>query len=172
MIENILIIDTETTGLHPEKGAKLIEVGAVLFNVKYKAVLQCYSSLLPCDENPVEHINHINVEWTKSPYSIEEIDPILVNLANNSEAIVAHNAQFDKKFISLLKCGIYLLNHRWICTKNNFTWPVPLSRLRLEDICNAMGVPYIDAHRALQDCLLLAQCFAKVEDLQNRIDRC
>ena len=199
MIENILILDTETTGLSPEKGDKVIEIAAVLFNLKHKVVLQSFATLLPCLDNPVEKINHIKAEATQCKYAflneltkenIEEIwedpesqssiiydekitlDSILMEMSKYAEVCVAHNADFDKKFIATLPCGDQLLKKKWVCTKANFTWPVPLQRLRLEDICNGMKVPYVHAHRALADCLLLAQCFQKIEDLEQRFNRC
>jgi len=168
MIENILILDTETTGLDPSKGSKIIEVAATLFNIKHKIVLQNFSTLFPCDENPVERINHIKAEATRLNYSNIMTDTILMVMNANAQACVAHNAEFDKRFIASIPCGEVLLKNKWICTKANFTWPVPLQRLRLEDICNGMKVPYFEAHRALTDCLLLAQCFAKIDDLEER----
>lgn len=196
MIENILILDTETTGLDPAKGNKVIEIAVVLFNLKHKAVLQCFSTLLPCDENPCENINHISAESTRCTYpydreletTIETIwdDPhspttiitdewpdyfmqgILPFMADAAQAIVAHNAEFDRKFVASMPCCSELSERKWICTKKNFTWPVPLNRLRLEDICNAMGVPYVQAHRAMSDCMLMVQCFQKVQDLEER----
>lgn len=200
MIENVLILDTETTGLFPDKGDSIIEIAAVLFNVKHKTVLQCFSTLLPCVTNPVEKINHISAESTQCEYpfvskkflSVEEVrdiwnnpfsdetilydemvsyNYILSQMANSSQACIAHNAQFDRGFVKQLECGEHLLSKKWICTKRNFTWPVSLTRFRLEDICNAMGVSYLNAHRAMTDCLLIAQCFEKVEDLQVRINR-
>lgn len=197
MIENILIIDTETTGLSPEKGNEIIEIAAVIFNVKYKTVLQCFSTLLPCQSNPVENINHIKSESTQCEYAFKDdrsiiireshetekqitviyeeklnFNRMLMELANFCQICVAHNAEFDMKFIKKLPCGSTLLDKKWICTKKDFKWPVPLDRNRLQDICIAMGVPYLNAHRALADCFLLAQCFEKVEDLQERIDSC
>jgi DNA polymerase III epsilon subunit-like protein len=198
MIENILILDTETTGLSPEKGDIVIEIAAVLFNVKHKAILQSFSTLLPCIENPVEKINHISVAMTKCDYPFVDKNPdldelldnpvapfvvfhpdspitffdIIIEMSNSAQACVAHNAKFDKSFIATLRCGKHLLEKPWICTKANFTWPVALQRLRLEDICIAMRVPYIHAHRALADCLLLSQCFQNVSDLQERLDKC
>ncbi len=174
MIENILIIDTETTGLSPEKGAKLIEIAVVLFNVKHRSILQSYSTLLPCNENPVENINHIKADVTLSNFYLGLMDVTIRMMAYDAQVCVAHYAEFDKRFIATLPDTVrqIILDKPWICTKANFTWPVSLSRLRLEDICKAMGVPYINAHRALADCLLLAQCFEKVEDLEDRLSRC
>lgn len=171
MIENILIMDTETTGLDPSKGATVIEVGAILFNVKYKQPIQFYSTLFPCDENPVENINRIPACITKANYSLNLSDGMFISMADSAYAIVAHHAKFDKQFVKLLGCGNYLLNKKWICTKDNFVWPIPLQRFRLEDICFALKIPYVNAHRALSDCFLLAQCFQNVPDLQERFSR-
>lgn len=198
MIENILIVDTETTGLNPNKGHKVIEVAAVLYNVKHKSVLQCFSTLLPCETNPVEQINNIKADATRCTYpfvgkkaSSEEIEDawnnpetcstliyeekislnaILIEMSQACQAYVAHNAEFDKKFMATLPCGNHFINKRWICTQNQFRWPVQLSRRRLQDVCDRMGVSYTGAHRALVDCLLLAQCFSKIEDLQHRFN--
>ncbi len=172
MIENILILDTETTGLYPEKGAKLIEMAVVLYNLKYKCVLQSFATLLPCTENPVEDINHINPLATQCKYYYKETYETLKYMVYAAQCCVAHNASFDKRFTALLPnpYNEYLLNTRWICTLNDFKWPIDLPRKRLSDICEAMGVPYVDAHRALQDCFLLAQCFSKIEDLEVRFN--
>lgn len=198
MIENILIVDTETTGLHPNKGDKVIEVAAVLYNLKHKSVLQCFSTLLPCETNPVEQINNIKADATRCQYpfvgskaskeQIEEmwnnpnsaptgiyeekisLNAILIEMSQASQAYVAHNAEFDKKFMSTLPCGNHFSNKRWICTQNHFRWPVHLQRRRLQDICDRMGVNYVNAHRALADCLLLAQCFSKIDDLEHRFN--
>src|SRR6476469_3331899 len=183
MIENVLIIDTETTGLSPNNGAKLIEVAAVLFNVEHKTILQSFSTLLPCNENPVEHINNISVGSTQAKYAFRNktdaevfsdawknpdeatiiydepiaFGDIFIAMNAKADACIAHNAEFDKKFLATQPWGQHLLNNKWICTKENFTWPVPLTRFRQQDICQAMGVAYTNAHRALSDCLLLAQ---------------
>lgn len=198
MIENILIVDTETTGLDPRRGDKVIEVAAILFNLKHKTILQSFATLLPCETNPVEQINHIKAESTQCPYpfvgvktskeQVEEmwknpkaastgiyeekisLNAILIEMSEASQAYVAHNAEFDKKFMATLPCGTHFSNKRWICTKNHFRWPVYLQRRRLQDICDKMGVDYVNAHRALADCLLLAQCFSKIEDLEKRFN--
>ncbi len=170
-IETILIIDTETTGLHPDKDAELIEIGAVLYNIQHRAVLQSFSTLLPCDENPVENINGINAEVTRLNYAQGITYPTLAAMLYHADAIVAHNAQFDKKFLDTTSLMRDFNSKPWICTKDDFTWHVALFRKRLQDICLALQVPYIEAHRALNDCMLLAQCFNKVPDLVDRMNR-
>lgn len=172
MIENILIIDTETTGLDPAKGAKMIELGAILYNVKHKVILQNFSTLFKCDANPVQDINNISPEATQCKMPMHFIVPMFIQMADHAQALVAHNAQFDKKFIDTIepKPAHKFSERKWICTRSDFNWPVTLYRNRLQDVCVAMGVPYVEAHRALNDCNLIAQCFTKVQDLQVRIN--
>lgn len=167
MITNILILDTETTGLVAGKD-KLIEVAGVLYNIQHKAILQIYSTLFPCDKNEAQHINNIDPVITQSGYSTELAEKVLIDMASSAHAIVAHNAIFDMKFVA--KWSPVLGSMKWICTKNDFDWGVQLYRKRLEDICIAFGVPYTGAHRALSDCFLMKKCFDKVPDLERRFN--
>ena len=167
---NLLILDTETTGLAPSKGAKLIEIAALLYNVEDRVVLKTLASFFPCDSNPVEHINNIKPDWTNratNPWAIQA----LTVMATEAHAYVAHNASFDKTFLetAIAPAHIFWLKP-WICTKNDFKWPVPLPRNRLQDVCVAMGVPYVEAHRALTDCQFIVDCFNRVPDLQQRVE--
>lgn len=171
-MDNILIIDTETTGLNPEKGAICIEVGAILFSVKHKQPLQICSTLLRCLANEVEHINNISPSLTQLITNPSGMLSEIFMMATKANAIVAHNAQFDKKFIYTIDpFKVIGFSHKpWICTRNDFPWPALLSGRKLSDICNAMYVPYVDAHRALADCNLLMQCLQKVNDLEYRLE--
>lgn len=45
MLEQVLIIDTETTGLEPENG-QVIEIGAILYSVSHQTTIQQVSVLL------------------------------------------------------------------------------------------------------------------------------
>lgn len=170
MIENILILDTETTGLDPSKGSQLIEVGALLYNIKHKQVIQTLSTLLRCEENPVQNINHIDPMWTKVPKEELAAIKFLGFMSRQASFIVAHNAKFDKKFMDTIDVDNVFHEKKWLCTKDDFKWPVITFRNRLQDICEALGVPYVNAHRSLADCNLLVQCFDKVSDLERRFN--
>lgn len=170
MIENILILDTETTGLNADKGDKVIELAVILYSLKHKTILQNFSTLFPCESNPVEHINGIKAEATKASIPLDFINAQVKVMAANAGALVAHNAQFDKKFLKTLSIWPDIQHMPWVCTKEDFKWPVQLYRNRLQDVCAAMGVAYADAHRALNDCKLIADCFSKVNDLSTRFE--
>jgi DNA polymerase III subunit epsilon len=168
MIDNILILDTETTGLEPAKGAQVIEVAAHLFNIHHREIIQTVSTLLACDNNPVQDINNIDPEWTRVRKEEGAALRFLGCMSRQADYIVAHNAQFDKKFMNTLKFDGHFSQMQWICTQRDFKWPVQLVRYRLQDICEAMGVAYVDAHRALTDCNFLADCFKRIDDLDKR----
>jgi DNA polymerase III subunit epsilon len=169
-MENILIIDTETTGLNPDKGDKIIEIGAALYNVQHKTILQNFSTLLPCETNPVEHINNISAASTKSKIPYKYVLDQLIEMCDYSDAVIAHNVQFDRKFILSIDYLAKFHSKKWICTKDDFKWPFILHRKRLMDICQAAGVMYVEAHRALTDCHFIASCFSKVNDLERRLE--
>ena len=56
--EMLLIVDTETTGLDFARD-QCLEVGAILFHVKSRAVIAQQSFLLPVEFNNAENINKI-----------------------------------------------------------------------------------------------------------------
>lgn len=169
-VKNILVVDTETTGLHPDKGDKLIEIAAVLYNLEHKTVLQSLSSLFPCASNPVQHINGISAEASRVSICHNFINDQLRAMIDNSTCIVAHNAPFDRKFVNTM--GIEEFEKLpWICTVNDFNWCVPLNRKKLQDVCQAMDVAYVNAHRAMNDCMFMIDCFNKMDNLEEMFEQ-
>lgn len=171
---NILILDTETTGLEPANGS-LIEVGAIYYNVPSRTIMQQVSTLFFCDDNPAYDVNRIPVDalkQTDSDIAKCTFSAFLIMLSR-CDAVVAHNAKFDRSWIeSSANQQISEMSQakKWICTKEDFEWPVrPGTPLNLVHIAVAMGVPVLSAHRALTDCHLLAQCFDKINDLPERL---
>jgi DNA polymerase-3 subunit epsilon len=168
---NILIIDTETTGINPEED-QIIEIGAVLYSVTYKTILMQLSTLLPVIENKAEHINKISADATFDDSVKEQmLIPALEMMICSAGALVAHNADFDKSF--LLKLNLmYLKDKPWVCTLSDVEWPMPqCNGARLIDLAIAHEVPVVSAHRALTDCLLLASIFDKQSDLYDLLDK-
>ena len=100
--ENLLILDTETTGLD-NKNDDCLEVGSILFNVKSRSVLAQQSFLLPVEINNAEKINNIPAEITRLPQPLSEAIKYFESLVRVSNVIVAHNSEFDKKWFGLNK---------------------------------------------------------------------
>ncbi|MGD1874308.1 MAG: 3'-5' exonuclease [Mastigocoleus sp.] len=191
MVENVLIVDTETTALEPELG-QVIEVGAILYSVKYQTIIQQVATLLPAQNNPAQSINRIDVA------PLLEIDEktaniglqMIVEMAKKSEfamvhghppSAIAHNAEFDKKWFGIPRTGEIELPVlvdgggkplRWLCTCDDFEFPNQIrQRMSLVDLALAHGIGVYANHRALTDCQLIAWLFDVMEDLQGMFVR-
>jgi len=165
--KNILILDTETTGLDNEID-DCIEVGSILFNVETRSVLAQQSFLLPVKKNNAEKINNIPAEITRLPQPIREAIHYFESLVQVSDLIVAHNAEFDKKWFGINK--LPQIEKQWICSMDDISWPTDRqlkSRPSVRDLALAYGVPVWNAHRALTDCIYLAEVFKRCSELEQ-----
>ena len=169
--ENILILDTETTGLDNEID-DCIEVGSILFNVKSRSVLAQQSFLLPVENNNAEKINNIPAQITRLSQPLFEAIKYFESLVEVSDVIVAHNAEFDMKWFGLKK--LPEIEKQWICSMVDITWPSDRqlkSRPSVRDLALAYGVPVWNAHRALTDCIYLAEVFKRCGELEELLIR-
>ena len=169
--ENILILDTETTGLDNEID-DCLEVGSILFNVKNRSVLAQQSFLLPVENNNAEKINNIPAEITRLPQPFFEAIKYFESLLQVSDVIVAHNADFDMKWFGVKK--LPHIEKQWICSMDDITWPSDRqlkTRPSVKDLALAYGVPVWNAHRALTDCIYLAEVFKRCIELEKLLIR-
>lgn len=169
--KNILILDTETTGLD-NKNDDCLEVGSILFNVKTRSVLAQQSFLLPVENNNAEKINNIPAEITRLPQPLSEAIKYFESLVRVSDVIVAHNAEFDMKWFGLNK--LPEIDKKWICSMDDITWPADRQlkpRPSVRDLALAYGVPVWNAHRALTDCIYLAEVFKRCSELEKLLIR-
>lgn len=169
-MEKIAIIDTETTGLSA-KTDKIIEVAAVLYDVPSRSIIAQASTLLPSRDNAAFNINNIPIELL-SKLSLDDCSPtidVIQKFILQSDAIMAHNASFDRGFLeaSVFFDGI-VRDKKWVCSRSDIKWPVTGS-LKLTAIVEGMGLPVISAHRALPDCVMLADCLSKLDNLEQQL---
>ncbi|WP_413677584.1 3'-5' exonuclease [Prochlorococcus sp. MIT 0916] len=169
--KNILILDTETTGLDNEND-ECLEVGSILFDVKSRSVLAQQSFLLPVEINNAEKINNIPAEITRLPQPLSEAIKYFESLVRVSDVIVAHNAEFDMKWFGLKK--LPQIEKKWICSMDDITWPADRqlkTRPSVRDLALAYGVPVWNAHRALTDCIYLSEVFKRCSELEQLLIR-
>lgn len=158
-MRNVLIVDTETTGLD-RRTDLLLEVGAVLWSVRHRTVLHAESRLYHAPVNPAEPINGIPAGAVQELASVQ----VAVPWVSDADAIVAHHADFDRQWLPEL-------GKPWICTANDVAWPRTGDSRSLVAICLAHGVGVSHAHRALTDCLLIARLLERVGELGHDPER-
>ena len=165
--QRLLILDTETTGLDPEQH-RCIEVGAVLFDVPHRAVLSQISFLLPCDRNGAEPVNGIAPAVTQLPQPWRNALACFAAMLDAAELVVAHHAAFDRQWFG--RGELPPIDKPWLCSMDDLRWP-PERQLRsrpsVRDLALAYGVPVWAAHRALTDCIYLAQVFERCPELET-----
>ena len=168
---SLLILDTETSGLDPEVDSCL-EVGAILFDVASRSVLAQQSFLLPVDTNAAEAINRIPAAVTRLPQPWSEGLRWFQLLVEAADVLVAHNAAFDRQWFG--RGALPPLVRPWLCSMEDIRWPADRqlrSRPSVRDLALAYGVPVWAAHRALTDCIYLAEVFARCDDLETLLMR-
>jgi len=169
--KRLLIIDTETTGLDPQAD-RCIEVGAVLFDVAHRSVLSQVSFLLPCEHNAAKAVNGIEASLTQQPHPWQQGLQCFEALLDAADLVVAHNAAFDCQWFGL--DPLPPIHKPWLCTMEDIRWPAN-RQLRpnpsVRDLALAYAVPVWAAHRALTDCIYLAQVFERCTDLELLLEQ-
>ncbi len=165
--ERLLILDTETTGLQSGRD-QCIEIGAVLFHVAERAVLDQVSFLLPCQENPAEPINGIRAAVTRTPQPWQAGLRFFEAMLEAADLVVAHNVKFDRAWFG--RDPLPAIAKPWLCSMEDIRWPASLrlkSTPSVRDLALAHGVPVWAAHRALTDCIYISQVFERCGELES-----
>jgi DNA polymerase-3 subunit epsilon len=190
---NLLIIDTETTGLHD--GAKCCEIAASLYHVNdginnfdlnsndsylfdncVSGVVASVSFLLPVYDNIAFNVNKIDPGLTQqSKLVFSPGIEYFLQLCVNADHYVAFNAYFDKNV--LLKAfdeKYFSKDDPWLCAMNDFQWQIEKNKsgkFRLVDLALQLGIGVSNIHRAADDVRLLVECFNRVRDLPKMVEQ-
>lgn len=165
--ERFVAFDVETTGLHPENGHRIVEIGLIRY--QDGTIIECFETLInPCrpippDARAIHGIRDEDVQH--APLFSDIIEDILTFIGH--DPLVAHNAPFDMKFLRYeiqraLTPGIQLQNPT-ICTMRLACW-LELTRRwpRLESLISLLGIHASPAHRALADAEAAGYAFLKM----------
>ncbi len=167
----VVVLDFETSGLSPENGDRIIEVGAVL--VENGRITDRYQSLV----NPqfrvdsfIERLTGITNEELKTAPSANRVIHELARFIGDHD-LVAHNADFDQKFLDAE------MRREELSYAGSFGCSLLVSRRlyqnapdhKLGTLVRYKSLPIKgDFHRALDDAEMTVHLWLRmVEDLKN-----
>lgn len=184
-LDEFVVIDTETTGLHKGKD-KILELGAVRFvggkPVEVFETLVNPGCLIPKE---VTAINHITDDMVTGCPTIREVLPAFDRFVGTSN-VVGHNLDFDLGFI--LKAGSRMAHtkRRYYCTLEQSKkilktpkrkWDSDINAYikdtdgdwdvedcKLDTLCEYYGIVAPDAHRASADAYATGQLLLCLAD--------
>ncbi len=161
-----IILDTETTGLSPEEGHRIIEIGCVELINRKLTENRFHVYMNPdrkIDAGAIE-VHGISNEFLSDKPSFESVVDDFLTFVSNAE-IVIHNAPFDVGFINhelmlcshsgLLEDYCSVLDTLVLARKKH-----PGQRNSLDALCKRYGID--NSHRELHGALLDAEILADV----------
>lgn len=171
MIKDCIIVGIETT----EGETHLVnEVGAVHYSVDHQCIVGCFSTLIATQKDlfgllagkvePPNTISGINPEAVDQyGTSTRDLRRLIYGglslLGYEDIPFISHNASHEQKYIS---------HPNWLCTYVDFDlYPEGYVGHRdLFSLALSNGVGISQGHRAIYDCLLIAEVFNRRKDLQ------
>ena len=163
-----IILDTETTGLEPEQGHRIIEIGCVELMNRRKTGRTFHRYLRPDREvdRGATQVHGLTNEFMAQQPRFADIVEELIEFFSGAELII-HNAAFDLAFLDaeLKRLPGALRQVRNICASVIDTLPLarqmhPGQRNSLDALCKRYGID--NSHRELHGALLDAQILIDV----------
>lgn len=171
-----VILDTETTGLKPEDGHRIVEIGAVEIIDNQLTGKTYYTLLNPERDIPYEvvKIHNITNEKVKHSPFFRDISDNFLNFISGSELLI-HNASFDIKFLNYEldrlnkgKIWDYVSNATCTLQLDKRLFEKEKSHT-LDSICKRFNIDLsqreANGHGALLDAQLLAEVYLKINEL-------
>jgi len=163
-----IVLDTETTGLDPGQGHRLVEVGCIELLNRIPTGATFHAYLNPDRDVPAEAfaIHGLSTEFLKGhKHFIEVADEFLAFIGD--APLVIHNAGFDHAFL----CAELKRAERMLIARERLVDTLLLARRkhpagpnRLDDLCARYGIDSSrrTKHGALLDAEILAEVYVEL----------
>jgi DNA polymerase-3 subunit epsilon len=163
-----IVLDTETTGLDPYQGHRLIEIGCVELVNRFPTGQVFHRYLNPERDVPEEafRIHGLSNDFLRDkPFFSEVCEELLAFIGD--APLVAHNANFDLGFLNaeLERCGKLLLaRERLVDTLMLARRRHPTGPYSLDALCARYGIDNSrrTKHGALLDAEILAEVYIEL----------
>lgn len=158
-----IVLDTETTGLDPRQGHRIIEVAAIELDGRKVSDRTFHRYLNPereIDEGAAA-VHGLTLERLQNEARFAEVAPALLEFIADAQLII-HNAPFDLGFLNaeLALAGLPLLNNPVIDTLKVAKELHPGKKNNLNALCDRYQID--NSHRKLHGALLDTELLAEV----------
>jgi DNA polymerase III subunit epsilon len=163
-----IVLDTETTGLDPFQGHRVVEIGAVELLNRIPTGRSFHRYLNPERDMPAEaaEVHGLTIEFLKDKPVFAEIADEFVGFIGEAP-LIAHNASFD---IAFLNAELERVN-KGLISRGRIVDTLLLARRkhpgganRLDDLCARYGIDNTrrTKHGALLDAEILAEVYLEL----------
>jgi len=161
-----IFLDTETTGLDPKQGHRIIEIAAIEFNNRQPTNRRFHSYINPeRDIDPAaEEVHGLSIDFLQDKPLFKDVVNDFLAFVQNSEVVI-HNAPFDVGFINaeLGRLGLDKFEENIITITDSLKFAKeirPGQRNSLDALCKAFDID--NSSRTLHGALLDAQLLGEV----------
>jgi DNA polymerase-3 subunit epsilon len=163
-----IVLDTETTGLDPYQGHRLLEIGCIELVNRFPTGHTFHRYLNPQRDVPAEAfaVHGLSLEFLRDKPLFAEVCAELVDFIGDAP-LVAHNASFDLGFLNaeLERVNLPIISRdRLVDTLLLARRKYPGGQNRLDDLCQRFGIDNSrrTKHGALLDAELLAEVYLEL----------
>jgi DNA polymerase-3 subunit epsilon len=163
-----IVFDTETTGLSPQSGDRIVEIGCVEMVNRCETGRVFHSYFNPGRPMPTEaeNVHGLSDRFLSDKPAFADVCEELLTFIGEAP-MIAHNAAFDFGFVNheLGTCGRPIVAmSRMVCTLVLARQKFPGAKHSLDALCTRFGVDRSQRikHGALLDAQLLAQVYVEL----------
>jgi DNA polymerase-3 subunit epsilon len=164
-----IVLDTETTGLDPNQGHRLVEVGCVELLNRIPTGLTFHAYINPERDMPMEafNVHGLSAEFLSQHKRFHEIVDEFIAFIGDDAPLVIHNAEFDHKFL----CAELKRASRGLIARDRLVDTLALARRKhsagpynLDALCGRYGIDNSrrTKHGALLDAEILAEVYLEL----------
>lgn len=165
-----VVLDTETTGLEPSQGHRIIEIGCLELKNRTPTGRRYHTYLNPQRDVPLEsqRITNLSTEFLRDKPLFADVVDAFTSFIEDSPLVI-HNAEFDLKFLNFELNRIerpVLMSSRAVDTAQMARVKYPGSPASLDALCKRFNIGLDErqakGHGALLDAELLAQVYLEL----------
>lgn len=161
-----IVLDTETTGLDPDDGHRLVEIAGVEIQNRQVTNSHLHLYVNPGRESDPEalQVHGLTTEFLSQYPPVEQVIDQIIDFVSGAEVII-HNAPFDTKFLDaeFTRCGYQPFTSYCGKITDSLLYARELhpgKRNSLDALCDRYGIS--NEHRVLHGALLDSELLADV----------